>query len=79
MKAIITTGEGNTRLFLNQDGMATDIPSRAAIFRDGADATIRAIEENGDIRWRGIKWAPAYMMHDGVIVLGPRKTDFTEP
>lgn len=70
MKAIVTTTHKHTRFFLQSEGLATDIPSRAMEFRDAADAQFRANEENSDKSargWNGFQWRAAYMLHNGAI------------
>jgi hypothetical protein len=67
MKAVITTEINGCRLFLNDQGLATDRMDRAAEFRDQTDAQLRAVRENCDPAWHGIRWHGAYLLHNGAI------------
>lgn len=60
--AVVTATLNGTRVYLNEEGTATDIKSRAKLFRDYADASIRARRENADGTWWGYmgKWEAKY-------------------
>jgi len=68
MTNIVTAKQEQTRFFLTDEGMASDIPSRAKAFNHSHDAQHAANLENLDsLRWYGIKWEAAQMLHNGAI------------
>ena len=71
MKAIVTAKHNGTRFFLTDQGLASDIPTRARAFNYSFDAQREANIENADSwRWCGIRWKVAYMLHNSTIALG---------
>lgn len=68
MRAVVTTTLNGARFFITDDGLATDIPGRAANFDYSYDAQNEANRQNLDsVQWLGIKWHAAYMLNDGTI------------
>lgn len=66
MKAYISAVRNGTRFFITSAGLPTDIPERAAVFRDLTDANWRAAQYEAQpgfaFGWHGI-----YRLHDGAI------------
>jgi len=67
MNAVVTCQINGTRFFLTDDGLATDIPARAATFRDQTDAQTTAIIETTQAAWEGFDWVGAYILANGVV------------
>lgn len=49
-------------LYLGVHGTTTDRADRALVFRDGTDATLRALQERKDEAWGGIEFRPVPAM-----------------
>lgn len=53
---VVTCTKNETRFFLTDDGLASDILSRAAIYRWADKAEQAAIEANAEKAWDGFLW-----------------------
>jgi hypothetical protein len=70
---VVTSKKQTTRFFLTDEGLATDIPSRAKRFRWLDLAEKAADEANHDPGWRGFKWKPMSVAEMMATRKNPRK------
>lgn len=69
MEAVITCTKNTIRLYLTAEGCSTDIPARAAVFRDLTDAALAAGRARAEREWFGFAWEPAYRLGDGSLAM----------
>jgi len=67
MNAVITCLRKGTRFYLTAEGVASDIPSRAAEYPDMTAAALAAGRARTEPAWAEFPWEPFYRLTDGAI------------